>query len=124
MDMKEAAATNLLPIVDFVWINNLMDAPESYISNIRGEGELYDLAENSTLHKRILPAPTEIVRQSGSFDHLKLMSQSPADVAAGQLRDYSYDPSVARDEVTLYILDRGFNINHRVKPTAVLTLIS
>src|SRR6266536_4045747 len=126
MNFTIARLVSLLPIVEFVWINDPLDAPDNDFTNSKLEVEenayggwnlTADLYDSSNF-KRALPVPTNLVVQDPSPDHLKVISQSPADAqnffdSPNFLRKYIYDPS-QRDQSTLYILDKGFRLDHQV----------
>jgi hypothetical protein len=121
MNVTMAKITSQNPIVDFVGQNTRMTEqpdPEEYpSSNDINSNESVDITANlrrNQNHGRDLPAPDTLVVQQPSFEHQKVISQSPADViSGGPLKNYLYDPS-ERDSVTLYIFDRGFYLDHVV----------
>lgn len=124
MNQTVASLVNLLPIVSFVWVNDLLDAPDTFAPS-EDEAEILEkqnvtpFDERELKFKRDLPIPTSLIVQEGSPDHLKIISQSPIDAhnfpdSPNFLKDYIYDPST-RDMSTLYILDRGFRLDHLVR---------
>ncbi|KAK3049051.1 hypothetical protein LTR09_009705 [Extremus antarcticus] len=55
------------------------------------------------------PPPTNnLVRQTGSQQALKVLSQGRANNLAGTLEDYLFDDTAAGDGITIYMLDSGF----------------
>lgn len=130
----EAALVSLIPFVSTVWINDPLpgeaDGESAPPSNDQTQGpdedeptddftvrrgiNLENTQEvDSRLDKRIPPFSGNVVRQRNSPRHLKVASQSPQNVQDNNLPNYQYDAGNRRP-VVLYVVDRGFDLQHIV----------
>jgi len=116
--MLEASAVAFLPFVGTVWPNLPLPGPgDDESSNPTSEG--VNARRASSLGKRLAPFSGNVEVQPGSPDHLKIVSQTQQDRRENRLNDYQWDPSNRRT-IRLYIVDKGFNLDHEVRTLYLL----
>ena len=108
MTFVEAFVVSRLPMVATVWINDPIETESEAQALPKDEShKRYRRKSLGKARKERPPVHGSVSEQIPSPDHLKVISQDPSRANIGAaLGNFRYDPSF-REDVHLYILDRG-----------------